>query len=295
MVPLTSTVARWFARNRGLMIGITVSGIGAGLLVMPPLVTWVIINHGWRNAYLLLGIITLALVLPLAQFLRRDPGQMGLVPYGERELQGKDAPHATGFSLNEAVHTPQFWIVGAALFFYALIVSIIMVHIVPHAIGLGLSASSAAVILALIGGFSTGSRIITGSAGDRIGYKPVLITCFTSISISLFLLLIARDSWTLYLFAFMFGLGQGGGISLISPLVAGLFGLSSLGVILGIIMIGGTAGMAISPVIAGYMYDTLGSYNLVFIISAGTSAIALFLVLLLKPTYRNYPGEKGNL
>ncbi|MFC1912325.1 MFS transporter [Chloroflexota bacterium] len=286
MAPLTSTVARWFTKNRGLMIGITVSGIGVGLLVVPPLATFLMINHGWRTTYLLLGIIILALILPLAQFLRRDPSQIGQLPYGDRELQGISDLYQKGFSLKEAIHTQQFWIVEIVLFFYALMVGIIMVHIVPHAIGLGLSASGAAVILAVIGGFSTGSRVITGSTGDRIGYKPVLIICFTSISISLFLLLVAKDSWMLYLFACMFGLGQGGGISLISPLVAELFGLDSLGIIFGVIMIGGTTGMAISPVIAGHMFDTMGSYNLIFIINAGISIIALLLLLLLKPTSR---------
>ncbi len=285
-VPLTSTVARWFTKNRGMMIGIVFAGIGTGMLIMPPVITWLIINYGWRTTYIVVGVAILVLIVPLAQFLRRDPSQIGQLPYGDRESEKKGDIYHAGFSLQEGIHTPQFWMFGGTLFFFALIVGTVLVHVIPYAISSGLSAPGAAVVLSVVGMFSTGSRIIVGSTGDRIGYKPTFIICFVLVSISPLLLLAAKDLWMFYLFATIFGIGQGGVSSLMTPMVAELFGLDSLGVIFGVITIGGTLGMAIGPIVAGHIFDTMGSYNLAFIIYAGISVIGLILVSLLKPTAR---------
>ena len=283
-VPLASMVARWFTQNRGMMIGILFAGIGTGMLIMPPVVTWLIINYGWRTTYIVVGVTILVLVVPLAQFLRRDPSQIGQLPYGDRELKKKGDIYDAGFSLQEGIHTPQFWMFGGTLFFFALIVGTVLVHVIPYAISSGLSAPGAAVVLSVVGIFGTGSRIIVGITGDRIGYKPTFIICFILVSISPLLLLAAKDLWMFYLFATIFGIGHGGVSSLMSPMVVELFGLSSLGVIFGVITIGGIIGMAIGPIVAGHIFDTMGSYNLAFIIYAGISVIGLILVSLLKPT-----------
>ena len=286
-VPLTSTVAKWFTKRKGIMTGITVSGLGLGTLIMPPIVNWLISLYGWRTSYIVLGSMALILVTLTAQFLRRDPGQIGQSPYGENELPGKADLNTSGFSLQEAIHTRQFWTLGMAFFCFALSAGAVMIHIVPHAIGLGISTANAAVILAVIGGLSTGGRVIMGGASDRIGNKLALIICFSLESIALFwLFLTAKELWMLYLFSVIFGFGYGGMATLISPTIAELFGLSSHGVILGITMFGIAVGEGISPVIAGYIFDIAGSYNPAFLICAVASVTGLILVLLLKPAHR---------
>jgi len=124
-----------------------------------------------------------------------------------------------------------------------------------------------------------------GIAGDRIGNKPAWTICFIFLTISFFLLLAASELWLLYLFAVIFGFGYGGLSTLISPMVAELFGLSSHGVIFGvIIMFGGTAGMAVGPLLAGYIFDITGRYQLAFIIYVVILVIGLILTSLLRPT-----------
>ena len=87
-VPLTSTTARWFVVRRGLMTGIVTAGVGIGALVGPPTVSALISGYDWRVSYLILGTVVLVGVTLAAQFLRRDPAQMGTVPYGaEQSLQ----------------------------------------------------------------------------------------------------------------------------------------------------------------------------------------------------------------
>ncbi|MBW2207622.1 MAG: MFS transporter, partial [Deltaproteobacteria bacterium] len=77
-IPLMTTVARWFDRRRSLMTGIVSSGIGVGALLGPPLVNGLISSFGWRTSYLFMGSVVFGTLLLTAQFMRRDPSQMGL-------------------------------------------------------------------------------------------------------------------------------------------------------------------------------------------------------------------------
>ncbi|GAH40189.1 unnamed protein product, partial [marine sediment metagenome] len=159
----------------------------------------------------------------------------------------------------------------------------IMVHIVIHATELEISAASAANILAIIGGVSIAGRIIMGSAGDRIGNKLVITVCFILMSVALLWLLVTKELWMFYLFAVVFGFAYGGWAALISLMVAELFGLSSLGVILGAVTFGLTIGEAIGPTLAGRIFDITSSYQPAFLICVGLSIIAIILALFLKP------------
>jgi len=289
VIPLQSTVARWFVKRRGMMTGFIVSGIGMGMLVMPPLANWLISTYGWRTSYMVIGISSLVLIISAAQFLRRDPTKMGLLPYGEGSQKEKVSLPKAGFSLREALGTRQFWLLAVATLCYTVGEGTVLVHIVPHAIGLGIATAKAALILTVIGGISIGGRVIMGTAGDRLGNKWAWLICLALMSISLFWLLVAKGLWTFYLFAVIFGFGYGGLSVLLSPMVAEYFGLSSHGVIFGVvIMLGGTAGMAIGPVIAGHIFDVAESYQPAFLIYAVTTGIGLIISLFLRPTKLAY-------
>ncbi len=284
-VPLVSIVVRWFAKRRGLMTGIVVSGIGAGTVIMPPVASRLISSYGWSASYIIIGFVALVVVVIAAQFLRRDPSQLGLVPYGADEVKAESSePGGRGFFLGEAIRTRQFWILSAAYFFAIFCQQTIMVHIVPHATELGISAILAANILAIIGGLSIAGRLGMGSAGDRIGSKPALVIALVLISGALFWLLVARDVWMLYLFAAIFGFGYGAMIVSQSPIVAELFGLRAHGAILGVVVFSATTGGAIGPLVAGHIFDITGSYQPVFLIYAVVSIMSLILASLLRPT-----------
>ncbi len=283
-VSTVPAVSRWFVKRRGLMTGIVIAGIGAGTMVMPPLANWLISSYGWRVSYNIIGIIVLVLIILAAQFLKRDPSQLGLSPYGEGEAeQGSLNLEARGFSLQRAIHTRQFWMLCAMFLCFGVSVQAIMVHIVIHATELEISAASAANILAIIGGVSIAGRIIMGSAGDRIGNKLAITVCFILMSVALLWLLVTKELWMFYLFAVVFGFAYGGWAALISLMVAELFGLSSLGVILGAVTFGVASGEAIGPTLAGRIFDITSSYQPAFLICAGLSIIAIILAVFLKP------------
>jgi MFS family permease len=292
ILPLVSTVARWFAKRRGLMTGIVVSGIGLGTIIMPPVASRLISIYGWQTSYIIVGIIALVLIISAAQFLRRDPGQIGQLPYGENEVKEPGSNlEATGFTLQQAIHTRQLWMNCAIFLCFGLGVQTIIVHIVIHATGLGISAIIAANILAVIGGSSIIGRITLGSASDRIGSKLAIMIGSLLMSAALLWLPLAKEVWMLYLFAVVFGFAYGGMVPLGSLSIAELFGLHSHGVILGIQSFILTIGGAIGPVLAGRIFDITGSYYLAFLISATLSVLATLLTTLLRPISKEGGGK----
>ena len=84
-VALLSTVARWFVKRRGMMTGIVIAGVGLGQFIVPPIANWLISIYDWRMSYVILGSVVLVIGVLAAQFLRRDPAKMGLVPHGEQK------------------------------------------------------------------------------------------------------------------------------------------------------------------------------------------------------------------
>jgi len=149
-----------------------------------------------------------------------------------------------------------------------------------------ISAASAANILASISGLSIVGMIVLGSIADRIGNRQVFIIVFILKAVTLFWLMSAKEVWMLYLLVSIFGLGCGGSIAVISPLVASLFGLVSHGLIYGVIGFGFTIGGAVGPFVTGYIFDLTGSYQMAFFICGIFAVIALIFTATLRPTKR---------
>ena len=283
-VPLMSTVARWFAVRRSLMTGICLVGLGIGGLIAPPLANRLISIYNWRTSYVIIGAVGLVIVILAAQFLKRDPTLKGQLPYGQsnKEEHGLESGNE-GLSFNEAVRTGKFWLFFAALLCFGFSLYALMVHIVPHAIDLGISDSSAANILAMIGGLGILGMIVMGIVADKIGNRWVFIICFVLMAAALFGLIPATGEWMLYLLIIVFGFGHGGFASSESPLAARLFGLRSHGSILGTAVLGFSIGAALGPVVAGYIFDVTGSYQTSFLVCGIVAIIGIIVSALLRP------------
>jgi len=285
-VPLVSTVARWFVLRRSLITGIVAAGVGVGTLVMSPVANWLIYSYGWSNSYIIFGGVVLVFIVVSAQFMRRDPHQMGLLPYGESNATSEIEAQASqdrDFSLSAAIRTRQFWLLCIIWLGFLYSLQATLVHIVIFATGAGFSPASAAGVMAIIGGTSIVGRIVVGNAADRIGNRPAMIICLSVLSLTLFWLATVSEAWAIYLFAVIFGLAYGGLVPLNSPMVAELFGLRSHGVILGIITTSATMGGAAGPVVAGYIFDIRESYQLAFVISGIVAAVVAILASFLRP------------
>lgn len=281
-VPLVATTARWFIRRRNTMTATVMTGTGIGTLIAAPAATRLISTYDWRISYIILGGVVLLAVVIAAQFLKRDPMQIGQAPYGENKREEQQpGPGREGLSPGQAIYTRQFWMVFAIFFCLGFCVFAIMVHVTPHALDLGFPDTTAGSILAIIGGAAIAGRMILGIAADRIGNRWAIIIGFTLMSAALLWLIRAREVWMFYLFAILFGFAHGGIGPSHSPIVAGLFGLRSHGLIFGANAFSFPLGGAIGPITAGYIFDITGSYQSAFLACALIGIIGLILSLLL--------------
>ena len=283
-IPMLSTVSRWFVKRRGLMTGAVAAGTGFGTLLVPPIANWLISEYDWRTSYLIVGIGAIAVVVMAAQFLRRDPSQVGQLPDGQKEVKVNSTNTGpTGLSVGQAIRTKRFWLYVLANFCFGVCIWFVLVHIVPHATDLGLSPTEGATILAIIGASGIIGRVGMGGLADRRGNKPAFAFCLALVSAILAILLVAKEAWEFYIFAAIFGVAYGGFATIIAPIVTDLFGLRSHGAILGCSSLGATMGGTVGPIVGGRIFDVTGSYQLAFIIYIILGVIGFIAVLLLKP------------
>jgi MFS family permease len=291
-VPIVSTVARWFVKKRTLMTGIVISGMGVGMVIMAPLASQFIRVYEWRISYIIIAMVAVIFIILPAQFLRRDPREMEQLPYGFGK-KGRESLNAVsnGLSLKQTAHTKQFWSILVMFLSLFFCLEAVMVHVVIDATGWGVSPTDASKIISIIGGLSIAGKIIMGGIADRIGNKKALSVGFIIVSLALAFLATANDLWMFYAFAATFGFSYGGLITVFPPIAAEMFGLTSHGVIMGIVTFGGTVGGAIGTVSVGKMFDMTGSYSLGFLVCTCAAVMGTVLSIYLKPI----PSETDSL
>lgn len=283
VIALTTT-ARWFSHSRGFMTGLVKVGTGAGQFLVPFLASILIAAYGWRQAYLNIGAVVMVILFAVAQILKRDPGAGNSRETSAiRSMVQSPGIQDNNLSAKDAIRTVQLWIICGVNVLLVFSLLIIIVHIVPHAIDLGLSATQAAGVLSTIGAVSIIGRLTTGTAIDRVGSKPTMVVCLLILLSALLFLQVADSLWMLYLFACVYGVAHGGFFTAISPLTAEVFGIASHGAIFGIVVFFGTVGGAIGPIVAGQMFDISGSYIMAFWMITLISVVGLGLIIFLKP------------
>jgi len=283
--PLVSTTARWFVKRRTVMTGIVIAGIGVGSLIWPPIIEQIDSVSDWRIASVVIGLAIFAIAIPAAQFLKRDPSQIGQKALGDMvTIEERLQLIKSDFSLREAIGTRQFWIFFGIQMCYGYGLMAIQTHLVPYITDVNIPAATAAFILAVSGGCSVLGRVLLGSIGDKIGNKTTFIICLVLMLLSIIWLLVTKTIWGFFLFGILLGVAYGGLSAQLSPLTAKFFGLKSLGTIFGLVAVGFTLGSAIGPVLTGYIFDSSGSYQLAFLFCGIAVLAGIFLCTLLVPT-----------
>jgi len=283
-VVLLSTVARWFYAMRGIMSGIIKVGTGLGMVIAPLFIALIMKAFLWRTSFFILGAIILVSYVLLAQLLVRDPALKRQYPDNARPTEPIGIrPAEQGLSLKEAIATRQFWCICLISLLVVSCTYTILMHIVPHAIDVGVPSAKAATILATLGGVSIVGRLVMGATADRIGTRKALMFSISFILGAMCYLYWVDALWMFFLFAVFQGLGHGGFYALISPTVAEYFGTRSHGVLLGVVIFSTTIGGAFGPFLAGYLFDVTHTYRVVFLGLAGTTLAALVLSATLRP------------
>jgi len=289
---VNSTASRWFDKKRGFVLGITTSGGGFGAIVMAPFATYLISNFGWRTAFIVMGLIAWLVISSMCLILKKEPGDMGLLPDGVKSEAAQPGPQKkeskaqlTGLSVLQASRTSNFWFLGLIWLLLSLDVHLVFVHVVPYAVDMGNSLMDAAIILALIGGTTIPGRLLVGRVSDTIGRKAPAIACAVLQVGALLWLMWAQELWMLYVFAIAFGFLWGGLGVLTTALIGDVFGMRSIGAIMGMMSAGWALGAASGPAIGGYIFDVSGTYFMAFAAGAVAILIAALLVALVTISY----------
>ncbi len=293
LVPLMATIARWFVRRRGLMTGLVQAGAGLGGMILTSLAGWLIVNYGWRSAYVFIGIITLVIIIMSGLFLRKDPQDMGLLPDGadnvrspEKKQQNPSSPSVARLSLRGVMRTSQFWMIAGLYFGCGFLRSAFLAHIAAHVQDLGFSLTNGANVAAVAIGATIIGRIGMGRVADIIGNRPAYVISNVATAVILTWGLVAQDLRGLYLLALVFGFGWGAQSVLRFAVAAEVFGLASRGLIMGVFAVAEGGAGTIGAYFAGYIFDVVGNYDLIFWMGTFVSITGIVLAWLLKPLVR---------
>ncbi len=287
----TAIVARWFDRKRGLAIGISLAGSGLGMIVMAPLATFLIVNYNWRIAYIAIGLIAWAVILPLSGLLKRGPGDVGTAIDGRRNssIEKQDNKSYTPInpvSLSKVFSSRSFLSVLFMWAFFGCNVFFVFTHLVPHILDMGFSPGEAAGVVSVMGVAGIAGRILMGLASDRLGRKKVVASGAFLQFMAMLWMLWAQELWMFYLFVIVYGFAYSGYASSVAALISAIFGLSRIGTIFGALEVSFGIGAAFGSFIGGLIFDLNGSYYMAFMIMASFMFLATLLTGLLEKTHK---------
>jgi MFS family permease len=280
-VPVVSMIARWFTKRRSLMSGIGIAGIGFGIGVLPPIFSALMQSFGWRITLLILGGAVIVLIILLSLLLRND-AKPYVPPAGSDSEKASRLTLNSGLTLHQAIHTPQYWMIFVAWVFYGVFYQTAVVHLVPYATDMGITAVKAAGILSIVGILGTFGRIALGFVGDKLGNRPTSYFSYGMMALAFFSLAFIPNSGMLYTFAVIFGCLFGIGVLMV-PMITEYFGFQQLGIISGTIVFANSFGGAIGPPLAGGIFDITGSYKIAFLVCGIIALAAGLTVYLIKP------------
>jgi len=291
-------VSKWFVRQRGRAFGFYTMGIPAGGAIFVPLIAVLISSVGWRGAWVSLAILTWILIIPLALIIvRRQPEDMGLLPDGARvpddglalatppdsssaSAKGSDE---IGWTVTQALHTPTAWLLVIGFVLSNMAGGAFMVHQVAAISDKGFSVELASGVMAVLFFFSFIIKPIVGFMTERLSVRYVACFFIGLAGTSLLVLAAASSLSGLMLFAVLYGCGVGATTVLQSIIWADYYGRQFQGAIRGTLSPVFAMSQAFSPLFAGWVYDTTGSYDRAFIVVGIAAFCASGLILLARP------------
>lgn len=302
---LTATVGnRWFVARRGLALGILGSASSTGQIIFLPLFMAVITYAGWRWGSMALIIVAIILLPLIFLFMRDDPSEVGLEPYGAGQpgaastggtasLRGMSAKNAT-ITAREVVSHPTFWLLAGSFFVCGGTANgLIGTHLIPHEIEIGIPQIAAASLLGIMGGLNMVGTIFSGWMIDRVQANRWLALVYALRGLSLLFLPFVKDFSGLVVFAIIYGLDWFATVPPSMAITADTFGRQNVGKVYGWIFMSHQIGAAIMASAAGAIRTWMGEYQFAFLSGGVIAMIAagLALQIKLKPKEAPPPGD----
>jgi MFS family permease len=288
--PLIASTTNWFTRHRSLAVALVSLGLSIGTVTVAPLATWIILDHGWRTAMLVLAGIAWAVVIPAALLLRSPPAQ-------PESAQSRAEAGGAQFTVAQALRTPQFAAIALTYFACCAAHSGPIFHMVSYARACGVAPLAATTVFSAAGLGGLAGRIGFALVADRVGAKPVLVAGLAVQALAILLYTVARDLQSLYALSALFGFAYGGVMPLYAILTRQYFGARIMGATFGAAVMTSTVGMAIGPLAGGWIFDNFGAYQWLYVgsFAVGLGAVAIALTFrpprsLASPSLAHEPG-----
>jgi len=273
----TRAVSTWFDRRRGMALALVMTGGAVGAIVLPPAAQALIGSLGWRGAFATLGVMVLAIGLPVvAPLIRERPGY-------DRERRDE----VGGASVAQAMRSRAFWMLVVVLFLVSIGQNGAITHLSALLTDRGVSSGDAAIAVSLMGVASLLGRLVTGWLLDRF-FAPRLAFCLLVVAaLGIFILSGAHSLAAGSMAAILIGVGMGGEADITPYLLSRYFGLRSFSMLYGFSWTAYAIAGAIGPVLMGRAFDTSASYEVMAVM---LSILTLFSagLMLGMPAYRAY-------
>ena len=295
-------VSRWFVRMRGRASGILFGSHSIGLVLFPLIASVIIGASGWREAWIVLGLLVWGIaLLPTSLLIVQQPEDVGLRPDGDPPLSADAAGEATTesaastpapgaeepvWTLREAMRTPALWMFATATGMVFLVQAGVNTHLAAYLRDQGLNAAFAGVGISLNAAFLGLGSLFWGWITERFAARYVLAAVAVIVGVSSALFIIANSTPEILLYSVLFGFGVGGLLSVPPVGYADYYGRRSLGAIRGVTEPLTSFGQAIGAVASGVIFDLTDSYRLAFMAFAVMGGLATVLVLFARPPRR---------
>ncbi|MFP4085247.1 MAG: MFS transporter, partial [Desulfobacteraceae bacterium] len=292
-VPNTALVRKWFVKKAGLATGIVTVGTVTGFAVLPPVISLMSANMGWRNACIICaGAFGGIIMLSAAFIIRSSPEAMGLYPDGiapdRRTEEGGTGVSATDrgpqLTTKQSLRTKNFWYFFVVYSVTGIPLQGILAHVIMWGVELDFSAANSGIIMAALTIPSIPVRILAGWMGDRFGKKRVLvffnIYCAAIWFVGWFFI---QGGLSFFIFIILLGFAYSAPFSLYTPFLGDIFGRAIVGTLMGAITLGHGIIGGTGPLIWGWIADTSGSYRQNCFISAACYVVVVIALLAIKP------------
>jgi MFS family permease len=303
VVPISTMIANWFIRKRGLAMSIAMSGLSLGGAVIVPAASFLLQRLGLRGALPWLGFTFVAVIVPIAiVVVKSRPARMGLFPDGDdspcQASEGLQAASAlssqmASWTRMEAMGTKAFWLVAFSFFLVLCGQITFMIHEISFLSPfLGPAGAATAVSFTSIASFC--GRFLVGSFVDRADKRRVAAVCFLLQGVAVFTASHSTQPLILYLCVILFGLTMGN-IVMMQPLIIGeFFGIVSFGRVSGLMMLFTSSGSALGPMIGGILFDLTQGYRVSFTLFACGYALAALVILSVRAPNRFLGSRAGS-
>ena len=281
-VSVGAVITRWFDRSRGIALGFAFAGSNIGAVFFVRAITEWTGSVGWRAATAAVGVLAVAVILPFALFVVRDPrsdegegaaeARAGSIAASPMRVGASRTPapiEAAGehdSTVSDSLKSPAFWILFFTVFCYAVAQLGMLDHLILYLVDLGYARSAAADALGLTVGAGILAKLGAGVVALRVPTRILLIVNTALLAFSIALLPFAADPWLLGVAGVAFGIATSARDVLIPLAAAEFFGSRYFAGIYGIMMLAYFPGGGLGPLVLARVHDVTGSYEMGFMV-----------------------------